>query len=59
MEIMNRLFGNLASGRTSIGAVVTMSDLVVTSDWGAMAAGIRAFRGERDAVLGAARGVSE
>ena len=30
MKIENRLFANLASGRTSIGAVVTMSDLVVS-----------------------------
>ena len=30
MEIRNRLFDNLAAGKTSVGCVVTMSDLVVS-----------------------------
>ncbi len=30
MKIENRLFDNLKTGRTSVGCVVTMSDLVVS-----------------------------
>ena len=44
MKIENRLFDNLKAGRTSVGCVVTMSDLVVSElagEWKLVTSGSR------------------
>ena len=54
MKIENRLFDNLKKGRTSVGCVVTMSDLVVSElagEWKLVTSGSRLKLVKNDGIM--------